>query len=144
MATRFEGASVSKRGRSYLIVDDAPRVREVLQAYLQDLDISEKQIDVASNGDEALEVFRERQPDVVFMDISMPGMDGEEVTQTMLTEEPTTKVIVVTGKSREDEKATRLVSLGAFDFINKPFHREDIRTVLKNIQTEDSGADRIQ
>lgn len=135
---------MAKDDRTYLIVDDAPRVRQTLQSYLEDLEVPPDRINIAEDGDAALTTFREEKPDVVFMDISMPGVDGEEATQTMLTEEPDTKVVVVTGKTRDDEQATRLVSLGAFAFVSKPFRRDDIRGVLQDIDTDESGAGRIQ
>lgn len=129
---------------SFLIVDDAPTVRLTLERMLRQQDISENRIHSADSGEEALEVFRAEDPDVVFMDVRMPGMDGEQTASTMLMEAPQTKIVVITGETRDTEQVKRLISLGAFEFIEKPIRVAEIREVLRIIEEESGRAGRIK
>lgn len=130
--------------RAYLIVDDAPTIRRTLQGYLQHEGAHDEDIHVAADGEEGLELFRENEPDIVFMDIAMPGVDGEQAAQAMLTEDPMVKIVVITGKVRSDEQAERLISMGAFAFLEKPVRRSDIERVLQEIDTEEGRGGRIK
>ena len=101
-----------------LVVDDTPANIEMLYAILQ----PEYAVNVAMNGADALELARAHPPDIVLLDIVMPGMDGYEVCRRM-KEAPETAavpVIFVTAlSSSEDEE--KGFGLGAVDFISKPF-----------------------
>lgn len=130
--------------RTYLVVDDAPTIRRTLQGYLEQEGAAAEDIFVASDGKEGLELFRNEEPDIVFLDIAMPGVDGEQAAQAMLTEDPMTKIVVITGKTRADEQAERLISMGAFAFLEKPVRRSDIERVLRDIDTEEGRGGRIK
>jgi CheY-like chemotaxis protein len=103
-----------------LFVDDDPILREFAQVHLT-TDCAE--VLVAQDGQEALEVLRETQPDIVLMDLEMPRMDGFEAL-TRLRADPAherTPVIVVTG--REDVAAIdRAFLAGATSFVSKPLN----------------------
>lgn len=129
---------------NYLIVDDAPTVRMMLQRMLQEEGVDTDHVLVADSGEEALELFRTHDPHVVFMDIHMPGMDGEQAASTILLEDPMTKLVVVTGSTRDDEEVRRLISLGAYEFLAKPIRREDIRNILRLIEAEEGRTGRIK
>lgn len=130
--------------RAYLIVDDAPTIRRTLQGYLKQEGAHDDDIHVAADGEEGLDLFREHEPDIIFMDIAMPGVDGEQAAQAMLTEDPMVKIVVITGKVRSDEQAERLISMGAFAFLEKPVRRGDIERVLQEIDTEEGRGGRIK
>jgi len=73
----------------------------------------------ASDGESGLRVFREQRPDVVLLDLRMPGMDGLDVISSLRTEAPETPVIVVSGEGTLDD-AVQALRRGAWDFVVKP------------------------
>jgi CheY-like chemotaxis protein len=130
--------------RGYLIVDDSPVICTTLKKMLVKAGVNERNIDVEQSGDEAMKTFYEAEPDVVFMDIQMPGMDGEQTASMMMTENPELKVIVVTGMGMDDDRVQSLRSMGAFELLEKPIHTEDVDRVLQLLDREESGAGRIK
>lgn len=101
-------------------------------------------IHTVDDGAKAVEIFREVEPEIVFMDIDMPGMDGEEAAGLMLMEDPDLKVIVVSALDRDDDRVRGLLSFGAFEVLQKPIRSEDIGRVLNLIAEEGSGRGRIK
>lgn len=118
-----------------LIVDDSGVVRRIIESLLKNLDIS--LVGMASNGKEALCLFRQFTPDIVTLDITMPEMDGLSCLQEMKKIYPATNVIVVSAL-KDKETALRAIKLGAYSFVTKPFIgddlREEIRSLVEKIQ----------
>lgn len=129
---------------TYLIADDSPTVQLTLKKMLENQGVPEDKIQVAEDGETALELFREHEPDVVFMDIDMPGIGGEQAASTMMMERPMCKIVVVTGATRDDEQVKRLISLGAYEFLEKPIRHAEIRSLFSLMADEDGRAGRIR
>lgn len=100
-----------------LLVDDHRVVRQGVRAFLDaqpDIEV----IGEASSGEEAVEVARERPPDVVLMDLIMPGMDGVEATRQVKQVSPRTQVIVLTSY-HQDEHIFPAIRAGALSYLLK-------------------------
>ncbi|MBZ8182162.1 hybrid sensor histidine kinase/response regulator [Oscillatoria salina] len=107
-----------------LIVDDTPANLEILSDTLAEANF---QVAVALDGESALEQVKYKPPDLILLDVMMPGMDGFE-TCTQLKADPTTReipVIFMTALSETSNKVKGL-SLGAVDYITKPFQQEEV------------------
>ena len=103
-------------GSKILIIDDEPIMLENMAVYLEDSGFS---VIKALNGKAGLELFISQQPDLVLLDLRMPGMDGLEVLSRLKKRSPDTPVIVVTGEGGMGYAVSAL-RLGAYDFITKP------------------------
>ena len=102
--------------KKILVVDDEKSIREMLMKFL-----AEKGYRAcgAAGGDEALKVLKREKPDVVLLDIRMPGADGIETLKKIKRADKRVGVIMVTAVS-EREVAEQCLELGAFDYITKP------------------------
>jgi DNA-binding NtrC family response regulator len=108
-----------------LLVDDEPRVRASLKLVLEPVyDILE-----AADAQEGLEFFKRESPDLVLLDVILPGTDGLAVLQNMRAEEPNTPVIMLTG-TKSVKTAVDAMKLGAADYLSKPFDVEELRIVV--------------
>ncbi|EXI88047.1 MAG: Chemotaxis protein CheY [Candidatus Accumulibacter regalis] len=113
---------------SVLVVDDSAMARKMLiRALPPDWDITVTQ---ASNGAEALAHYRQGVVDVMFLDLTMPEMDGYQVLETLRREDLNCLVIVVSADIQEAAQA-RVRAMGAIAFIKKPVDAERIKAVLK-------------
>lgn len=103
-----------------LIVDDSMVVQEFL-TYLFSFDPDIKVVGIASSGSEAIELVRLKKPDIITMDIHMPGMDGYEATRIIMETFPT-PIVIVSGSSNPKEMANtyRALEAGALAFVHRP------------------------
>src|SRR5512139_2738154 len=83
----------------------------------------------AADAQEGLDVFRKDEPDLVLLDVILPGTDGLAVLQTLRTESRMTPVIMLTG-TKSVKTAVDAMKLGAADYLSKPFDVEELRIVL--------------
>lgn len=118
-----------------LIVDDSEMMRYTIQDHLQgyDLDI----VGEASNGAEALEMLREKDPDLVTLDITMPEMDGLECLEKMKVIKPDVKVMVITALS-DKHTGLQAIRKGAKEYLFKPITKDTLKVGfdhLLNLQT---------
>ncbi len=112
---------------SVLVVDDSPMARKMLiRAFPPEWDI---QVTQAGNGQEALEAYRAGRVDVMFLDLTMPEIDGFQVLETLRKEDLNCLVIVVSADI-QDKAQERVMGLGAIAFIKKPVDAQKIETVL--------------
>jgi two-component system, NtrC family, nitrogen regulation response regulator NtrX len=113
-----------------LIVDDEAPIRDVLSASLAD---ENYEVRVAKNGEEGLRILSEFNPQVVLLDIWMPGqLDGIDVLREGRPKNPTAEFIVMSGHGTI-ETAVKATKLGAWDFVEKPLSMDKIYILLTNI-----------
>ena len=115
-----------------LLVDDPAVVRQGLRALLEaegDLTV----IGEAENGREAVAVARKTFPDVVVMDVAMPGMNGLEATRQILRSLPATKVLVLTSYG-DDDYVTQLIEAGATGYLLKQTAADDLLKAIREIK----------
>lgn len=110
-----------------LIVDDAlimrMRIREIA------LQAGWEVVGEATNGSQAVELFRELRPDLVTLDIVMPQMDGVEALRKIREVEPQARVCMVSAVNQK-EKLAECIKLGAIDFIVKPFEKAQLESLF--------------
>jgi two-component system, NarL family, response regulator LiaR len=112
-----------------LITDDHGVVRQGLRMFLS-LDPDIEVVGEAENGEEAVAMARELEPDVVLMDLLMPVMDGIEATKTIRSELPDTEVIALTSVL-EDASVTGAVRAGAIGYLLKDTHAEELHRAIR-------------
>ncbi len=107
-----------------LIVDDALIMRKRIK------DIAEKAggevAGEATNGEEAVELYRKESPDLVTLDIVMPKMDGVTALKHVLAADPQARVVMISAVDQK-EKLSECIGSGAVDFIVKPFDNDRLR-----------------
>jgi len=114
-----------------LIVDDHALVRMGIRRLLDDLpDIAV--VGEAENGERALEFIRSHKPDVVLLDMKMPGIDGWEVTRRLQKSHPEVKVIAVTALSTES-LPSRVLQLGAMGYLTKESGSQDLSAAIRKV-----------
>ena len=113
-----------------MVVDDHDLVRLGIVSLLSDSDLIEV-VSQASNGEDAIIFAKESEPDVVLMDIRMPGMGGLEATHKLLRQNEEIKVIAVTA-CNEDPYASRLLDAGAAGYMTKGASADEmVQAILK-------------
>jgi len=112
-----------------LIVDDHRVVRTGLRTYLG-RDPELKVVDEAADGAEAIEKARRQRPDVVLMDLLLPGMAGIVATETIRRELPETEVVVLTGVL-ETSSVAGAIRAGAIGYLHKDARPAEVRTAIK-------------
>ena len=100
-----------------LVADDHGLIRNALAAFLEGIDDIEI-VGLARDGEEAVELARERHPRVVVMDVSMPRMDGVEATRQIIHTDPNTRVVMLTGHA-DRERAEAALRAGAVAYVLK-------------------------
>ena len=113
---------------SVLIVDDEPSILQTLSGLLSDEGF---EVSTAVNGYEALKIIDAESPDLVLLDIWMPGIDGIETLQEIKKSNPHIQVIIITGHGTI-ETAVRATKLGAFDLIEKPLSIDKVIVAINN------------
>jgi two-component system nitrogen regulation response regulator NtrX len=113
---------------SILIVDDEPSILQSLSGLLADEGF---EIETATNGYEGLKIVEDGSPDLVLLDIWMPGIDGIETLKEIKKNYPTIPVIIITGHGTI-ETAVKATKLGAYDLIEKPLSIDKVIVTINN------------
>jgi len=129
-------------GKRVLVVDDDTKTVELVKLYLNR---DGYRVITAYDGAEALSLARESHPDLIILDLMLPGINGLEVCRT-LRDESDVPIIMLTAKTTDEDKLTGL-GLGADDYVTKPFSPRElaarVRTVLRRLPGE-RGPDEIK
>ena len=113
-----------------MIIDDEESARKLMRAAINWGELDMEVVGEAASGIEAINVIDDLKPDIAFVDISMPFMDGIEFTQTATDRYPNLVIIIMTAIN-QFEYARRCVSLPVFDYMLKPMVRTEITKVLE-------------
>jgi CheY-like chemotaxis protein len=114
---------------SVLIVDDAAFSRRMLRKYVE---AEGCQVLEAANGQEALEMVQQHQPDCILTDLLMPDVDGFQLLQA-LRDQGSAIPIAVISADIQDSSRQRGVELGASGFINKPAKEDEVRQTVRQL-----------
>jgi len=128
---QMTGSQERDRGQTVLIVDDEEPLAQAIAATLE---IEGLQTVVLLNGDEALELTHTLKPDLILLDVMMPGKSGIEVCATLKTDPETASipVILVTAKAEEIDRAVGLAA-GANAYLTKPFSPTDLIALVNKV-----------
>jgi len=129
-------------GKKVLVVDDDAKTVELVKLYLNR---DGYRVVTAYDGNEALRMARENHPDLIVLDLMLPGIDGLEICR-ILRNESDVPIIMLTALTTDDDRLTGL-NLGADDYVTKPFSPRElaarVRAVLRRIPGE-RGPDKIE
>ncbi len=116
-----------------LVIDDSAAIRKQLELELRDANIS---ADFAESGEQALEMIKETQYDLVFLDIIMPGIDGYETCKNMraITDYKKTPIIMLSGKTSPLDEVQGVIA-GATTYLTKPVKSDKLQETLTRVTT---------
>ena len=120
--------------RQVLVVDDEPHIRTVLRGYLEAEGFA---VSEAADGEAAIRQVRQHAPDLMLLDVMLPGIDGLEVLRRVRTFSDV-YVILVTARSEEVDKLVGL-GVGADDYVTKPFSPREVAARVKAVLRRDRG-----
>jgi two-component system phosphate regulon response regulator PhoB len=129
-----------------LLVEDEPDIAEVLRFNLEKAEFG---VDVEPRGDRALEAIRRHAPDLIVLDLMLPGLDGLELTRLLKRDPATSRIplVMLTAKAEEVDRIVGL-ELGADDYIPKPFSPREvvlrIRAVLRRHSGDEGSGDVLE
>lgn len=118
-----------------LVVDDEPNIREVVERYLLRAGHA---VTLAADGDEALKLYRKARPDLVVLDLMLPGVSGLEVCRRIQSERRV-PLIMLTARGAEEDRISGL-SLGADDYVVKPFSPRELMARVEAVLRRASEA----
>ena len=129
--------------KTVLVVDDEPRIVELARDYLEHAGFA---VITATDGPSALTAVRVRKPDVLVLDLGLPGMDGLDVARS-IRRDSTLPIIMLTARDDELDRVLGL-EIGADDYVTKPFSPRElvarIRAILRRVDRQEEPGDRIE
>ena len=127
------------QGARILVVDDEPQIRRSLQV---NLERSGYAVETVETGLQALDSFQNRRPDVIILDLVMPGMTGEQVVRR-IRDNSSVPIIVLSAIGEEARKVEALEQ-GADDYMTKPFGMEELLARIRSLLRRAAGAHGIK
>jgi DNA-binding response OmpR family regulator len=129
--------------KTVLVVDDEPRIVDLARDYLEHAGFA---VITAADGPSALTAARLRKPDVMVLDLGLPGMDGLDVARA-LRRESDVPIVILTARDDEFDRILGL-EIGADDYVIKPFSPRElvarIRAILRRVDRQNEPNDRIE
>jgi len=113
-----------------LLVDDAKFRRMILRDILQNAGL--EVVAEANNGEQAIKTYQEVKPDLVTMDIIMPGISGLEAAKAIIKSDPSAKILMVSAMSQQ-ELVKESLDAGASEFVVKPFVTDEVLEKVKKV-----------
>ena len=126
-----------------LVIEDSRPMQRTLQRLFE---ADALQVRIASDGEEGLESFRVSPPNVVVLDLKLPGVSGKELCRSLKTEAPSVPIVVLSANAEVDDKVL-LLELGADDYVTKPFSPKELlarvrRAMRRNVtKTQPANVD---
>ncbi|MGB9198336.1 MAG: response regulator, partial [Terriglobales bacterium] len=115
------------QGANILLVDDEPGMLRYIRTLLE---VDEHKVQTATTGEEALEQLQKGlQPDLVLLDLLMPGIDGLQTLEQLRQIKPGLKVVMLSCVS-DTRKVVQAMRLGATDYLTKPFQKAELDSVI--------------
>jgi DNA-binding response OmpR family regulator len=120
-----------------LIIEDSRPMQRTLQRLFESDSL---QVRIASDGEEGLESFRQEPPNVVVLDLKLPGLSGKELCRSFKSEMPSVPIVVLSANAEVDDKVV-LLELGADDYVTKPFSPKELlarvrRAMRRNVRRQ--------
>jgi len=119
--------------KKVLLVDDSLAIARQLQRIVEDTEGFEV-VGHAKNGIEGIKLFMSLRPDLTFMDIVMPEMDGLQAIRSIKNLDKDAKILVISSAGGVSEKVTEALRFGAMSVVPKPFDPEKVKEILKGLQ----------
>ena len=127
------------QGARILVIDDEPQIRRSLQVNLEGKGYA---VAAAADAGQALQAIANRAPDVIVLDLLMPGMDGIALTRRI--REHSTVPIIVLSAIGDERKKVEALELGADDYVTKPFSTEELLARIRSVLRRVAGAQSSQ
>src|ERR671926_535027 len=130
--------------RTVLVIDDEAPIRLLCRV---NLEAEKMRVLEASDGENGLEVARQERPDVILLDVMMPGRNGWEVAEELLADERTSgiPIIFLTARAEVKDRA-RGIDLGGVDYVTKPFNPVELAPLVQDLvrRVESGGRDELR
>lgn len=115
-----------------LITDDSRMARKMMKKSIEQIIGNDVELLEASNGQEAIDIYREQKPNICFMDLTMPIIDGFDATKEICSYDKNAKVIIVSADIQEGSME-RARNNGALGFIKKPINSQNLAKMLEKL-----------
>jgi two-component system chemotaxis response regulator CheY len=127
---KFNEGGVSMSSKLILVADDAAFMRKLIRMTLAETGLTD--IVEASDGDEAVTIYKEKHPDLVLLDITMVRKNGLEALQEIMDYDPMAKVIMCSAIGQEQTVMSAL-TIGAVDYVVKPFEKDKLIETVQGL-----------